>query len=55
MFRVIKEMNLLNELYSLNNFYLVNDCFNSDQDYLFKFCKQMQSSKNHIVGNVRSE
>jgi len=44
-FRVIKEMNLLNELYSLNNFYLVNDCFNSDQDYLFEFCKQIQSPK----------
>jgi len=44
-FRVIREMNILNELYSIDNFTLVNDCFNSDQDYLLKFCKLMQLSK----------
>jgi radical SAM superfamily enzyme YgiQ (UPF0313 family) len=44
-FRVIKEMNILNEYYSLDKFYLINDCFNSDQDYLFEFCKGMQLSK----------
>jgi radical SAM superfamily enzyme YgiQ (UPF0313 family) len=44
-FRVIEEMDILNELYSLENFYLINDCFNSDQDYLLEFCKQMQLSK----------
>ncbi len=47
--RVLKEMDIMNELYSLDNFSLINDCFNSNQNYLLEFCKQMKLAKKPYI------
>lgn len=43
--RVLEEMDIMNKLYSLDTFSLINDCFNSDQKYVLEFCRQFQLSK----------
>lgn len=41
--RVLEEMDLLNRLYSIDHFSLINDCFNANRTQVLKFCQGIEN------------
>ena len=41
--RMIREMDAMNQLYSIRTFSLINDCFNSYPEHFIKFCRNMNN------------